>query len=353
MNNDQTIYLQERIFTAIENKTPLNIHGLGSKQFYGRQAHGQVLDVSDHRGITSYEPSELVITARSGTPLTEIIESLRQNKQMLAFEPPLFRGTGSIGGAIASGLSGPRRPYTGAARDFVLGIQCLNGKAELLNFGGQVMKNVAGYDVSRLMCGALGTLGVLLQVSLKVLPIPEYEITLQRECNAEEALNIIEQIAGKSIPLSAACHVDNQLSLRLSGTETAVLDSSTHVGGDKLLEADAFWASLRDQNHSFFNNANPLWRLSLPPATPVLKLQAESFIDWGGAQRWLKTDEDANVIRQICEAHDGHAMLFRHDQHAADVFHPLSSGVAHLHRQLKQAFDPHAILNPQRMLAEW
>lgn len=353
MSNDQTTSLQESILDAIDSATPLDIQGLGSKRFYGRQPQGKTLRLSDHSGIISYEPSELVITARSGTPLTEIIETLNQHNQMLAFEPPLFDATGTIGGAIASGLSGPRRPYTGAARDFVLGIKCLNGKAELLSFGGQVMKNVAGYDVSRLMCGALGTLGVLLEISLKVLPKPEHEITLVRECNQEEALSLIEHLSGKNVPLSAACHYGKQLNLRLSGTETAVLNTSADIGGDELQQSEVFWSSLRDQTHSFFDNASPLWRLSLPPATPELKLDGETFIDWGGAQRWLKTDEDTDMIRQICEAHDGHATLFRHDEHDSEVFHPLNPGVAHLHRQLKQAFDPHAILNPHRMLAEW
>ena len=353
MNNDQTPQLQEKILTAIEDSTALDIQGLGSKQFYGRKAEGKALCLEAHTGIISYEPSELVITVRSGTPLTEIIETLRQNQQMLAFEPPLFNGTGSIGGAIATGLSGPRRPYTGSARDFVLGINCLNGKAELLHFGGQVMKNVAGYDVSRLMCGALGTLGVLLDISLKVLPIPEYEITLVRDCNQKEALNLIQHLSGKNIPLSGACHNDNKLSLRLSGTETSVLNASADIGGDEQFNAEEFWASLRDHTHDFFNDAARLWRLSLPPATAALKLEGEEFLDWGGAQRWLKTNEDNDTIRQTCDAHNGHATLFRHQENDTDIFHPLSPGVAHLHRQLKQSFDPHAIFNPKRMTAEW
>ena len=353
MSNDQTSSLQKSILNAIDNVTPLYIQGLDSKRFYGRKPQGDLLSLREHKGIISYEPSELVITARSGTPLTEIIEVLDEHNQILAFEPPLFNGTGTIGGAIASGLSGPRRPYTGAARDFVLGIKCLNGKAEFLNFGGQVMKNVAGYDVSRLMCGALGTLGVLLEVSLKVLPKPEHELTLMRECNQEEALSLIEHLSGKNVPLSAASHYDKQLYLRLSGTETGVTSACADIDGDELQQADSFWTSLRDQTHSFFNEASPLWRLSLPPATPTLKLNGDIFTDWGGAQRWLKSDDSADIIRQICEAHDGHASLFRHDNHESEVFHPLSPGVAHLHHQLKQAFDPHAVFNPQRMLAEW
>lgn len=353
MSHDQTTLLQERIINAIDNASPLEIQGLGSKHFYGRQAHGEKLSLVGHSGIISYEPSELVITARSGTPLTEIIELLDQHNQMLAFEPPLFNGSGTLGGAIASGLSGPRRPYTGSARDFVLGIKCLNGKGEVLSFGGQVMKNVAGYDVSRLMCGALGTLGVLLEISLKVLPRPEHEITLLRECNHEEALQLIDHFSGQHIPISGACHYEQQLSLRLSGTETSTLNASADIGGDELKQADDFWSSLRDQTHHFFEDASPLWRLSLAPATPCLKLDGAAFIDWGGAQRWLKTNDDAELVRQICEAHDGHASLFRHDEYDGEVFHPLSPGIAALHRQLKQSFDPHGIFNPQRMVAEW
>lgn len=353
MNHDQTTSLQEHVCHAINNSQALEIQGLGSKQFYGRKPHGEILSLAGHSGIISYEPSELVITARSGTPLKDIIDVLDQNNQMLAFEPPLFDGTGTLGGAVASGLSGPRRPYTGSVRDFVLGVKCLNGKGELLRFGGQVMKNVAGYDVSRLMCGALGTLGVLLEISLKVLPKAEHEITLLRECNHEEALQLIDHFSGQDIPLSAACHHDRQLSLRLSGAETAILNASADIGGDELKQADAFWASLRDQTHSFFDTTTPLWRLSLAPATPCMKLDGSAFIDWGGAQRWLKTTDDARLVRQICEAHDGHASLFRHDGHSSEVFHPLAPGIAALHRQLKRAFDPHGIFNPQRMVAEW
>lgn len=353
MSHDQTTSLQERIINAIDNARPLEIEGLGSKRFYGRRPHGEKLSLAAHSGIISYEPSELVITARSGTPLGEIIELLGQHNQMLAFEPPLFNGTGTLGGAVASGLSGPRRPYAGSVRDFVLGVKCLNGKGEVLTFGGQVMKNVAGYDISRLMCGALGTLGVLLEISLKVLPKPEHEITLLRECNHEEAIHLIDHFSGQDIPLSAASHHDTQLSLRLSGAETAILNASADIGGDELKQGDAFWSSLRDQTHAFFLDAMPLWRLSLAPSTPCLKLNGAVFIDWGGAQRWIKTTDDTELVRQICEAHDGHATLFRHDEHEAEVFHPLAPGVAALHRQLKQAFDPHGIFNPQRMLAEW
>lgn len=357
MNHDQTTTLQERILHAVEQAAPIEIQGLGSKQFYGRPSHcrppAEILSLAGHSGIVSYEPSELVITARSGTPLAEIIKVLEEHNQMLAFEPPLFDGSGTLGGAVASGLSGPRRPYSGAVRDFVLGIKCLNGKGEVLSFGGQVMKNVAGYDVSRLMCGALGTLGVLLEISLKVLPKAEHEITLLRECNHEEALSLIGHFAGQDIPLSAVCHHGRQLSLRLSGAKTAILNASANIGGDELQEADKFWCSLRDQTHDFFTQASPLWRLSLPPATACLRLDGDAFIDWGGAQRWLKTGEDAEQVRQLCDAHDGHATLFRHDEHATEIFHPLSPGIAALHHQLKQAFDPHGILNPQRMLAEW
>ncbi|WP_126454276.1 glycolate oxidase subunit GlcE [Sulfuriflexus mobilis] len=353
MNNDQTTPLQERIRIAIERSSPVAISGLGSKQFYGRHAHGESLSTREHCGIISYEPSELVITARSGTPLSEIIALLDEHKQMLAFEPPLFTNSGTLGGAVATGLSGPRRPYSGSLRDFVLGIKCINGKGEVLSFGGQVMKNVAGYDVSRLMCGALGTLGVLLDISLKVLPKPEHEISLSRECNQEEALKLIDHFSARDIPVSAAAHYDRRLYLRLSGAESAVLSGSAEIAGDELVQADSFWSSLRDHTHAFFVDASPLWRLSLAPATPCLKLDGEAFIDWGGAQRWLKTDASADVIRSLCEAHEGHATLFRHDGHVSEVFHPLSPGLAAIHHQLKQSFDPHGIFNPQRMVAEW
>jgi glycolate oxidase FAD binding subunit len=270
---------------------------------------------------------------------------------MLAFEPPRFAEFSTLGGAIASGLSGPRRSYCGAARDFVLGCHIINGKGKILRFGGQVMKNVAGYDVSRLMVGAFGTLGVLLEVSLKVLPRPAASLTLVREYPAGQALQRMRELAGKSIAVDASCHLDGALYLRLSGSHEAVHAARRSLGGEVLQDDTAFWRRLRDHELPFFADAQPLWRLALPPATPLLPLEGIRLIEWGGAQRWLKTAEDAAAVRAAAALAGGHATLFRHGERS-DVFHPLPAGLLALQRNLKRAFDPHGIFNPGRMYPE-
>lgn len=352
-NTDQTSSLREQLLNAIDNNSPLSIKGNGSKNFYGNPVNGSTLDLSSHSGIISFEPSELVITARAGTPLSDIQSLLNDNKQLLAFEPPMFNNMGTLGGAVASGLSGPRRPWVGAARDFVLGVKILNGKGEELSFGGQVMKNVAGYDVARLMTGSLGTLGVLLEISLKVLPRDEHEVTLVSETDTTTALSIMTDLNGQTLPVSAMCYLDGKIYIRLSATKSAVEQACRTLDGEELDDADEFWVALRDQTATFFTDTRPLWRLSLPPATIPLQIQGDTLIDWGGGQRWLSSDEDAGVIRQLCDAHGGHATLFRSNGCDSDRFHPLAAGLAGLHRQIKHAFDPANILNPGRMVRDW
>lgn len=339
---------------AAANNTPLYLHGNNSKSFYGRGCSAQAFDTSGHHGIIEYDPSELVITARAGTTLQELEHTLAAHGQALPFEPPCF-GNSTLGGTIATGLSGPRRPYAGAARDFVLGIRCINGRGEILSFGGQVMKNVAGYDVSRLMCGALGTLGVILDVSLKVLPLDELSITHVSECNEHDAIQQMNTLAGHPLPLTAASWLNGQLYLRLSGNSASVNTASQQLAGDVMNENDArdFWQLLRNQQHAFFAGDTPLWRLSLPPATLPLHIEGEALLDWGGAQRWYRSHEQANVIRTLCEQHGGHATLFRHGDRNGDVFQPLAPGIAQLHRSLKQAFDPHGLFNPGHMYRDW
>ena len=349
MNQDLIPTFCEQVGQACAEGKPVRIQGGNSKSFYGRASQGDVLRISEHQGVISYEPSELVLRARAGTRLAEIEQLLDEQRQMLAFEPPHFGTNSTLGGAIATGLSGPRRPFSGAARDFVLGTGIINGKGEALGFGGQVMKNVAGYDLSRFMCGALGTLGLITDVSVKVLPKPEVDYTLKQVCSQHEAIERFSQWQQKPLPLSAACWHDEHLYVRLSGSEAASRQAQ-HQLGDNILESlPEFWTSLRDHQHAFFKRDSSLWRLSVPPSSPPLALQGDWLIDWGGAQRWLYSDEPAARIRQLASDVGGHAMLFRHDDDVDEVFHPLPDGLLALHQRLKAALDPHAIFNPGRM----
>jgi glycolate oxidase FAD binding subunit len=353
-----TIYdeFAHRIRTAT---TPLCLRGGGTKDWYGQTLSGEVLDTRVNSGIVSYEPTELVITARCGTPLAEIEALLAQHKQMLAFEPPRYEGS-TIGGVVASGLSGPRRASAGAVRDFVLGAVLMDGRGEVLRFGGQVMKNVAGYDVSRLLAGSLGTLGLILEVSLKVLPTPLREASLRFEMSEIDALTRLNEWAGQPLPISASCWHQGVLSLRLSGADAAVEAARRKLGGQRLSDDDAalFWASLRDQTHSYFNGGS-LWRMSVPSHASAIILRGEQLIEWGGAQRWLKVEDDtadsterAAAIRRSVAAAGGHATLFRGGDKSVGVFHPLAPAVAKIHERLKQSFDPKGIFNPGRMYAD-
>lgn len=345
--------LQEKIIDAHANKTALQIIGGNSKAFYGRTPSGKSLNVSHNTGIISYEPTELVITARGGTLLSDIEEVLAENNQMLAFEPPHFGDTATLGGTIACNFSGSRRPYAGAARDFVLGIKLLNGRGDILKFGGEVIKNVAGYDVSRLMCGALGTMGVLLEISLKVLPRNEKEITLVKELEEQAALDTIVRCSANAIPLSASLYNGNKLYLRLCGTSNSVTSAKQKIGGDQLDNSHSFWHKINEHRHPFFDSALPLWRLSLAPHTPPLQFEAKQLIDWGGAQRWLLSKEPAEKIRSTIQKMGGHAILFRNGDRQQDIFQPLQDKILNLHKNLKKSFDPNNIFNTGRMYKEF
>ncbi len=345
-----------RIGEATALGAALCIRGGGSKHWYGQPTQGEVLDTRAYSGIVAYDPSELVITARCGTPLAEIEAALAAHGQMLAFEPPHFGPHATLGGTIASALCGPRRASSGAVRDFALGVRVMNGKGQVLRFGGEVMKNVAGYDATRLLAGSLGTLGLMLEHSIKVLPRPVAEATLRFSATQSEALERVNHWAGRALPLSASCWEADVLTVRLSGAGAAVRAACAQLGGDapdypdEGQAAAAFWRALREQELAYFAGAAPLWRLSLPSTTaPVLPDHAQ-LIEWGGAQRWLRAGmEHAAHIRAAAQAAGGHATLFRGGDKGAGVFTPLAPALARLQERLKAAFDPAGVFNPGRM----
>ncbi len=341
----------EAIKQAAVRRRPVRIRGSGSKDFYGRPPQGEVLDTTAYRGIVAYAPEELVVTARAGTPLAELEATLAQRGQMLAFEPPGFGPRATVGGCVASGLSGPRRAYLGALRDFVLGVTLMDGRGDVLRFGGQVMKNVAGYDVSRLMAGSLGTLGLLLEVSFKVLPQPRRELTLQLEMDEVQAIETMNRWAGQPLPLSATCYHDQVLTVRLSGAERAVEAAARTIGGQPLAAGEEFWRGIREHSAAFFRDGLPLWRVSVP-ATAVLDLPGKRLIEWGGALRWVFTDADPATVRAAVEQAKGQATLFRAAHKPQQVFHPLPPALLALHQRMKRAFDPAGIFNPGRLYAE-
>ncbi|MDE2148514.1 MAG: glycolate oxidase subunit GlcE [Gammaproteobacteria bacterium] len=347
--------LRTRLLHAAAARRPLVIRGSGSKDFLGQPSAGEPLEVGGHRGVMRYAPEELVLTARAGTPLTEIEALLAQHGQMLAFEPPHFGAAATLGGTVACGLSGPRRAAAGACRDFVLGVQIIDGRGRVLRFGGEVIKNVAGYDLSRLMAGAFGTLGVLLQISLKVLPAPRCERTLAFESDLAGALARLAEWARRPLPLSASAWVNGRLWLRLSGAQAAVAAAARELGGETVDGEQEPWSALREHRHPFFARSRPLWRLSLPPALPSPKLAGGWLLEWHGAQRWLDSDEPAPAVRAAAAAAGGHATLFRRNGAAAaiPVFAPLPPPLLALHRRLKTVLDPCGILNPGRLYAEF
>lgn len=342
----------ESIRLAGTRRRPLRIRGSGSKDFYGGASLGDVLDVSGHQGIVDYAPEELVLTARAGTLLHEIEAVLSDQGQMLAFEPPHFGPRATLGGCVAAGLSGPRRASSGAVRDFVLGVRMMNGQGETLRFGGQVMKNVAGYDVSRLMAGALGTLGLLLEVSLKVLPKPKAEATLQFEMNEYQALEAMNRWAGQPFPISATCYHDHVLTIRLSGAQSAIQATHAQLGGQLMVAGDEFWHSIREQTSRFFRETSPLWRVSLPSVS-TLQIPGKQLIEWGGALRWLYTEEDATKVRAVAAQSGGQATLFRSSTKPKTIFHPLPQPLLQVHQRMKRAFDPQGVFNIGRMYSDF
>lgn len=344
MSADQQAELCEQVRTAAAASESLAIIGGGTRGPQCVPVRGRPLKLAAHAGIVDYQPSELVLTARAGTRLVDLESVLAETGQMLPFEPPRFGTASTLGGAVALGTSGPRRPWAGAVRDFVLGVRIINGHGEWLRFGGQVMKNVAGYDVARLMVGARGTLGVLTEVSLKVLPRPECERTFCLHLDGPRALEKLVAWGRTSLPLSAAAWESggSSLKVRLSGTERAVQAAASRIGGEEDAVGEAYWQSVRDLRHPLLQvDAPRLWRLVVPPATPLPRPLHESILlDWGGSQRWLQSGLDADHVHTMAAKNGGHAALARGGVPS------LSPVQQELHRRLKQAFDPAGVFNP-------
>jgi glycolate oxidase FAD binding subunit len=342
----------ERIRSVVQDAhrrdAPLSITGSGTKAFFGAPSHAAELSIADHVGVIDYRPDELVITARAGTSLADLELVLAAQAQMLPFDPPLFASGGTLGGALASGLSGPARPWQGAVRDAVLGVEILTGTGQRLRFGGQVMKNVAGYDVSRLMVGAFGTLGVLLSASVRLLPRPELETTCVLELDREAALDRVVRLGRSAEPVNGTCHVGDRLYVRFAGTTAAVRKAAQRFGGERTTSADDFWHSVRDHHHPFFRQ-RPVWRFSVPCATRYPALDAEWLTEWGGAQRWCITTSAPKRIFSLARELGGHAIGFRD---APATFAPLDRVSQRYHARLKTAFDPARILNRARMYPE-
>ena len=354
----------ETIRAANAQARSLEITGAGSKAFYGHAVRAdQQLSTLGYAGIVDYDPTELVVVVRSGTRIADLETTLAGAHQMLAFEPPRFGGQGTVGGMMATGLSGPRRMTAGAAKDFVLGMTVLDSLATPMRYGGTVMKNVAGYDLSRLHTGALGTLGLIVDVSLKVLPMPPAEETICFSVTAQESIQWANAWLGQPLPISATSWANGQLAVRLSGAVAAVTSACEKLGGQKMSadQAQTFWASLRDQHDDFFQVSSTapqaLWRVALPSVTPHLAaLGEQQWIEWAGACRWVRTDLPAAEVRQIAQAHGGHATLFRRSVNdvslTEDVFTALATSIHKVHQRIKQELDPNRIFNPGRLYAD-
>jgi glycolate oxidase FAD binding subunit len=357
---DLTGALVEQVRAASHARTPLRIVGGDSKRFYGRPVDGERLDVSGHRGVVRYDPAELVLTARCGTPLAEVEALLARHGQRLPFEPPAFGATATIGGTIAAGMAGPARVAHGPVRDYVLGARLLAGDGRVLRFGGEVMKNVAGFDVARLLAGSLGILGVLLEVSLKVLPLPVGTLTLRQSLTAPAAMGLLASLVRRGVPLSGSFWSDGELLVRLDGAAAGLEELAALVGGSPVSEAEAetTWHALREQTHPWFEQASrPLWRIALPLTESALTPLCDQplALEWNGRQVWV-AGVGRSGIERLTRASGAHATLFRHDDAdgaaaGGEVFAPLPPALLELHRAIKRVFDPASILNPGRMYA--
>lgn len=358
--------LRDQVLTAQHQQTPLDIRGGSTKAFYGGVPRGEPLDMRALAGISSHEPTELVVTVRAGTLLSELESALGEHGQRLPFEPPRFNMPGSdggtVGGMVAAGLAGPARAAVGSVRDFVLGVTMINGRGELLTFGGQVMKNVAGYDVSRLMAGSMGVLGALCEVSLKVLPMPAAQITIEFDLDDKQALAWFDERRAQPIPITASSWHSGRLRVRLAGARAAVKSAARLLKGDPVdaNEAGRWWGDIRDHHLAYFGidaaalaAGECLWRLSVPASAPSLALPGAVLIEWGGAQRWIRTSAPAAEVRAAAAQAGGHATLFRAADKSTGTFSPLTAPLMRIHRELKRALDPVGIFNQGRLFSEF
>lgn len=346
-DNNLELELQQRVTRALADGTALVIAGGGSKSFYGQPIEGEPLELGLHTGIIDYDPAELVITLRAGCKLADVEALLAENNQMLGFEPLHLGKNSTIGGVVASGLAGPRRAWAGGVREFILGAKIISGRGEIMNFGGRVIKNVAGFDVSRLMVGAHGTLGVILEVSLRLIPCFETEQTLGFEhSNSQEHIGWINALSSKPIPLSASLWHTGRSTIRLSGSHQGVASAARQLGGEK--EQD-IWPGLRQQEHEFFTAEGTILRLSLPQTCEKFLSEEIEMIEWGGALRWMRGDSDLQALRQAAEKLNGSVCVYRGAGVDTEVFQPIGKPMMRLHRSLKSSFDPAGILNPGRL----
>lgn len=353
--------LIDQVRAAHADGAPLELRGGGTKAFYGEPPRGRVLDTRRHAGILNYQPTELVVTAACGTPLAQLEAELAAKGQALAFEPPHFGPGATVGGMVAAGLSGPSRASAGAVRDHLLGAALIDARGELMQFGGEVMKNVAGYDVSRVLAGSLGTLGLIAAVSLKVLPVAPATATVRFRLGEAAALDRLNAWGGQPLPLDASAWWDGTLLVRLRGADAAVhaaLARMASAGGEPVdaTQATPFWTGLREQTDEFFAKAAaaaghgaPLWRLSVPQTAPPLGLSGEQLIEWHGAQRWWCTAAPAAAVRRAAASVGGHATLFRTQDKSPGAFTPLDAPVAAIHHALKHSFDPDGLFCPGRL----
>ncbi len=358
-SNDDSAALLERVKEATQTKTSLRIVGGDSKKHLGDTVDGQVsteVSTLGHNGIISYDPTELVVTVRAGTRLSDLNNTLYEAGQMLPFEPPEFGGS-TIGGVLACGLSGPRRPFSGSARDYVLGMRVINGHAQDLSFGGQVMKNVAGYDVSRTQVGAWGTLGLLLETSMKVLPRPDKEVTLCQEAS-EHDVAAFAVFLRQALPFSGAMLVGTRRYFRLSGSESAVLAAAKELGGEEVSEAASVWAAVRDHTHEFFSHdsealseGETLWRISVSDYAPAINIEGEWFYEWAGAQRWLRSKMPARAVFEAAARAGGHAIRYGGSS-TMDSFQPLQGPMCRLQARVRDSFDPDRLFNRGRFHPE-
>ncbi len=344
--------IQSRVIAAWQSATPLAICGGGSKSFYGREIVGQPIQIAPHCGVIDYHPTELVITARAGTRITEIIQLLDDNNQMVGFEPPVFSRSTTLGGAVATGLSGAIRPFSGSVNHFVLGIKVLTGRGEVLRFGGQVIKNVAGFDVSRLLVGSMGCLGILLEVSVKVVPKPAAELTVIIEhADPDASIMLMNRLAGKPLPITAAAWLEGSTRIRISGSETGVEAARRRIGGDIDSHGDEFWLGINHQSHGFFRTGSMLLRASVAPGSKFFCPDKPQLIDWGGGLRWTRSGEFDGEFQRAVHRAGGHLTCFRNGDRTGEVFAALPDAVMRLNQNLKNQFDPGCILNPGRMYA--